>query len=359
MPAPVIVPTEDDRRRHPRQQSHHPLVIEMMRDGELIPCDSLDVSIGGMRVRAMEPVPLGPCDIVVFADTEDPLILMGEVLEIVESTAEQTIARIVFLPILTDSADAGRGPDAVDHALPAAVADAPVRRRGIILLAAAITAGLVSIVGAHVAAQPGEPTPEIPAAAVSDLPATAEAVPEASAAVSAVAPPVAPVVATTAAPVAAPAPMQPVQRAVAPPDAPPAADPAPAPPAAATHVEHADNLVHVTLGTTAEDTSASSFVGPSEGVDRFRVQLNVTPEPDGTSLPLQVTFENRGDTTVTFADGFHAIITSTRDGVAVATATFVTDITEVAPGEVIAVEQLFDFGSTGEHDLTVDVDVTE
>src|SRR5688572_15713737 len=104
MSLPLLVHTEDDRRRLPRRPSNHILVIEMMRDGELIPCDSLDVSIGGMRVRAMEPIPLGTCDIVVFADTEDPLILMGEVVEILESAPEATFARIVFLPVLAEAA---------------------------------------------------------------------------------------------------------------------------------------------------------------------------------------------------------------------------------------------------------------
>lgn len=331
MPAP----TQVERRRHPRRPSSTALVIETFGGGPAIPCESVDVSIGGMRIRSSAPIPRGGCDIVVFADTDHPLVLLGEVLEIIEGSLGTTTARVIFLPVLSDSADAGHGPNADDVAvLHEAVATRPVHRRGIVLLAAGISAGLVALVGDQRSTTASDDLPETAPASVLVLqPVSAPRVSASTPAPELTAP------ATTTAP------------------APVTAAP---PRAAVSRTERADNLVQVTLGTTADDTAISSFVGPSDGVERVRVQLNVTPEPDGTSLPLEVTLENRGEEALVFPDGFDTTIAATRDGVVVATATFTaTGITEVAPGQLVRVGGLFDFGATGDYDLTVEVPVAE
>jgi hypothetical protein len=353
MPTPTIVRSEDDRRRHPRRRSQHPLVLEMLVDEELFPCDTLDVSVGGMRVRSMEPLRLGMCDIVVFADTDDPLILMGEVREILVSTPEFTTARIVFLPLLPDAAAAGHDLDTSGIALAASLrqdfADHRSHRRGLLLLAASVAAALVAVAGARIATSPDDAMPE-PTAAVSTPPQVEPAAPSTGMRPDSTGSPRTTVTTTapTATPVAAPAPVT--------------TAPAPVPVVAApvTRTEGSDNAVRIILGTTSEDTAVMSSVGPSEGVDRVKVQLNVTPEPNGTSLPLEVTFENRGDEAITFTDGFTATITSMRDGVVTGTATFTaSDVTEVAPGQTVRAPGFFDFGSTGEHDITVDIAITE
>jgi hypothetical protein len=81
------------------------------------------------------------------------------------------------------------------------------------------------------------------------------------------------------------------------------------------------------------------------------MQLSVTPEPDGTTLPVSVRIENRGGETLTFPDGIRITVTAARDGVDAASVTLASDVRELAPGASVTVDGFLDFGATGEYDV--------
>lgn len=358
MPRSMPVFTEDDRRAHPRRRVRHPVSLETT-GGTSIRCETVDVSVGGMRVRASSQVPLGACDVVISTDGEDILALQGDVVEqLIDVDTGELTARIVFRAAPVTALERVVGLSDLD-----AVRATPSRRRGMLLLAAGIAAGMVVAAGAIVATRDtGGGDDVAPAAAATAAPASEVAPIDAQPRVAVASPEVAPgrqvvtnAPASTPAPVAAPSPASD--------DARPAPAPAPAEqtptPTSTARVEHADNTVFVELGSSAEDTAVTSTMGPSAEGDHVRMQLHVTPEPDGTTLPVAVTLENRGDETVRFEDGFRATITASQGGAPTATTTLTAgEITEVAPGEVVTVEGVFDFGATGDYDVVVAVDVS-
>ena len=345
MPPTMHVPRGDERRAHPRHPHRRPLHIQPVDRG-LVAVESVDVSIGGMRVRSWSRVPLGACDVVLSAEPHDRLAVRGTVVEeMLDASTGETTARIVF--------DSG----VRDLAEQAARTDREIlvaRRRGLAVLAAGVVAvvAVAALVLAGGDERPADPVTTASRASETDREASLVDAP----------PTPAPVVATTvAAPAAAVPPTpEPAPTAVA------AADPAPSPPpapastptAAPVHSEPADNAVTVILGTSPEDTAVSSSMGPSPGVDELRVQLHVTPEPNGTALPVAVTIENRGAETLRFPDGLQAVISATRDGAVAGTTTLTAaDITEIAPGQLVSLEGMLDFGATGEYDVAAQVDV--
>jgi hypothetical protein len=95
---------DSDRRRHARRAAHTPLVLKHLRRWTRIPCEAIDLSIGGMRVRADKPIPVGGCELIVLPDTEHTLVLLGEVLEAAEDADGTWTARICFHPVLSPAA---------------------------------------------------------------------------------------------------------------------------------------------------------------------------------------------------------------------------------------------------------------
>ena len=324
-------PTAEDRRLHPRRAVRQTLTLEPA-GGSSITCESVDVSVGGMKVRSRTRIPLGPADVVISADGDDVLSLHGDVVEeIIDASTGEITARIVF----SDRT----------------VAAAPTpRRRGLAVLAGALVAGLVVAGGAYVASRSGddaERPASVPAASTSPSVATGPAPIDAP-------PRVTPSPATTT-PTAAPsvsAPPAPRPSATPPPPAPAAGTQAPAPAAPASRVEHTDDLTRVVVGETAEDTSVRTTTRPSPEGDDVRMQLSVTPEPDGTTLPVSVRIENRSSETLRFFDGLRVTVTADRDGASAATAMLASDVREVAPGESVTVDGFLDFGATGEYDVS-------
>ena len=338
MPMPT-----DERRRHPRYERRYPLTLESP-DRASIQCESVDVSVGGMRIRSQSRIPLGPCDLVISAAGDDTLALHGEVLEeVIDASTGEVTARIVFV-------------DAPVAAIERAVVAKP-RRRGTFVLAGAIAAGILAIGGTYVATRDdgAEPRSAVitPAAEIvpSEAPAAAPIDPPPTVASSSTAPIPTPIELPTASPAPAPAAAPAAEPAPAPP-----AEPAPAP-APAPRVERSDDLTRVVLGSSAEDTAVMTTTRPSAEGDVVRVQLRVTPEPDGTTLPVAVTIENRGAETLRFPDGLRATITASQDGSAAAETTLASDVVELAPGATVTVEGFLDFGATGEYDVTASTEV--
>ena len=342
--APPMQSTADDRRLHPRRVVCHPVTL-VSADGLLTQCESLDVSVGGMKIRSASRIHVGPADVVISAAGDDTLSLHGDVVEeIIDATTGDSTARIVFR----------QAPAAAIErvvALPdrAAVATRS-QRRTLGVLAASLVAGVLVAGGAYAAtrgddvevprtvrtaATASTPTPERspidapPHVAASTAPSPAPVAAPPS--VIAAAPTPAPAPAPSAAPAPAPA---------------PAAQPQPAP-APASRVERTDDLTRVVVGETAEDTSVQTTTRPSPEGDEVRMQLTVTPEPDGTTLPVSVRIENRSAETLTFEDGLRVAITA--DGERDATVTLSSDVTELAPGASVTVDGLLDFGATGEY----------
>lgn len=345
--APTMhVPRGEERRAHPRHPHRRPLAIQPVGRG-LIAAESIDVSIGGMRVRSSSRVPLGACDVVLSADADDRLVVRASVVEeVIDASTGEVTARVVF--------DAGVRDHAEQIGLSADRETLVARRRGL----AVVAAGLVAVVAvgqlvlSDGAGPVAKPDASVASAPVSDREASTTSAAEP-----------APTVATTvaapmqSAPPATPATSPATDASVAPTTT--GAAPAPTAVQTATRSESADNALSVILGTSPEDTAVSSSMGPSQGVDHVRVQLHVTPEPDGTALPVGVTVENRGTETLRFPDGLQAVISATRDGAVVAATTLTgAAITEVAPGQLVSVEGMLDFGATGEYDVAAQVDVS-
>ena len=349
--APPMQSTADDRRLHPRRAVRHPVELETA-DGLSIRCESVDVSVGGMKVRSASRIPLGPADVVISAEGDAVLALRGEVVEeLLDVSTGEIFARIVFEPA---------PPAALERvaALPDGVVGAGSgRRRTITVLAASIVAGIVVAGGVFVATRDGDDVAvgrTVPAASTA-APTTTIAEPAPVDAPPRVANP-APTVsdAPVPAPVDSPAP---VTRPTPEPAATAPAEPAPAAPV--TRVDRTDDLTRVVLGSSAEDTSVQTTTRPSPEGDEVKMQLTVTPEPDGTTLPVAVRIENRGAETITFPDGLEVTVTAFRDGAAAAATTLTSGITELAPGASVTVEGLLDFGETGEFTVAASTELSE
>ena len=326
-----------ERRQHPRHVLRHPLPIELEIGDAAVPCELVDVSAGGMRVRSTMRLPVGPCDAVLGEDRDDRLVLRGQILEeTIDVSSGTVIARIALAQA-----------QPVEAERLVELADGPARRRTRAVLLGAMLLAVIAVVGFFAATRGGD---GVRADAVTSPTTVVE--------VTTSAPGIATVPGSPT-PTTASAPSTVTTLTTTVPPAPATTAP-PEPPPATITAEPADNAVHVVLGSSADDTSVQSTSGPSVGVDEVRVQLNVTPEPQGTALPVEVTIENRSDHVMTFPDGLKANVTATRDGAVAATGTLSdTAVTQVAPGETVRVSALFDLGATGEYDLTVSVDIAE
>jgi hypothetical protein len=138
--------------------------------------------------------------------------------------------------------------------------------------------------------------------------------------------------------------------------------PAPAPvtaaPAPVTTTETADNSMTVTVSEDPAESSGTSTVGPSEGVDRVRVDLGFSPEATDAGYPVSVTVENRGDDAITFEGGAAATVRATGEDGAVQQVTIARpDVTELAPGQTVRLEGAMPL-APGRYELTTEIDVT-
>ncbi|HYD09752.1 MAG TPA: PilZ domain-containing protein [Acidimicrobiales bacterium] len=330
----------------------HRSLVSVAVDGHpgSIRCMTVDVSVGGMRVESDAPLPLGRCAVVL-----DTVALVGEVIgQVIDVDSGLVSNRIAFsavppaashrLAAITAPAAAGAGA--------AAVAVVPARRTSRRLVAAGVAVLVVTLaVAAAMVARGSSPTVPFEVAtgrdpAVTTTTTAAPASPSGSAPTTVAAPPAvvpAPVPTTVAPPVAAVEPAAP---------APSTETPAPAAPVA-PRAEQADNGVTVHLAEDPAETVVASQVGPSAGVDQVRIQLDVIPEQQGTTLPIAVVIENRGDVPLEFRDGLTTTVAATRAGSTV-TEVVLRDaaVTSLAPGARHELLGTIDLGSPGQYALT-------
>jgi len=359
-------PAVVERRAHPRVA--HRAQAEVVAAGEItpIPCETVDISLGGVKITSILPVPVGPCTIR-LEDVEIPGTVLGQIIDVETGLM---ISRIQFATISDHAHDelvaittASAEPAA---AVPAAVAVVGTRRRWIGLAAAA--AVVIAVVVVALIARGGSSSDDTDAASLAsesstESPSASESAseePEASASedVEPAATPSATVpseptdsVSPSASPAPAPAP------------APASSDPAPAPapaPALVTRTETADNGVRVELSEDPSQTVVASTVGPSDGVDRVRIQLDVIPSQEGTTLPVAITVENRGDGPLEFPQGLKTTITVTaEDGTTRDVVLQNADITSIAAGQRVELGGSIDFGSYGSFSLSATTPVAE
>ena len=95
-----------ERRAYPRKPLHLAVHVETASDDHALECETVDLSLGGTRLRAPERLPIGRVVLVFVQQRHDeiPLVLRGEVLdEWVDLSSGFVEARIHFLD-LRDSA---------------------------------------------------------------------------------------------------------------------------------------------------------------------------------------------------------------------------------------------------------------
>jgi hypothetical protein len=88
---------DEDRRKHPRYQVEKAIYVEVINrnsrseaDNIIIRCNTLDISVGGLRIWAPESVPQGcPVNIAVPADEwKENLELVGKIMWVKEADNE-------------------------------------------------------------------------------------------------------------------------------------------------------------------------------------------------------------------------------------------------------------------------------
>jgi hypothetical protein len=344
-----------DRRVLPRRECRLP-VAAIASDGSTVPCESADVSIGGMRVVGTERIPLGPIRVVI----DDHISLEGTVVEEIFDLATGTvIARIMF--------ERGRGADCdelIDLVNAGVVVDATpaAPRTG---ARARYVLGAAGVIGLLV----------VSAAVIRDTTGTGSQVTIAdrTTATSVITTLPTPdddpvVVATTVAPAPTPSPT-PAPAPVPSQDATPTAStvpttlpapPAPADPAPTfvTTTETADNSMTVTIAEDPANNHAASTVGPSAGVDDVRVSLYFAPEKTDTGYAVWVSIENRSDGALTFPGGAEAVIRATDErGVAQEITVRRDDVVELAPGATVELAGVLPL-DPGTYEITTTLDVT-
>ena len=361
-------PVTLERRAHPRVPHRSP--VDVIADGQSNPiaASTVDVSFGGMRITSTDPVPVGPCT-VEFGSVAFVGEVLGQILDLDSGLftsrirfAEVTPAALDHLATVTASTAPAMAPPA------AAVAAVPTRRFYAGIIAAAVL--VMAIVAVALVVRAGGSDDD--ASDATSLASTAEDVAEdetSSASESGSDDPAEPAsTPTTAAPSPSaeepstdqdPAPATAVDPAPAPSGAQPAPSPAPAP-ALVTRTETADNGVQVELAEDPSQTAVASTVGPSAGVDKVRIQLDVIPEQQGTVLPVAIVIENRGDRDLEFTDGLTTTITVTAaDGAAREVVLRAPDVTTLAPGARHELLGSIDFGGYGRFDVTATTPVGE
>lgn len=327
MATPSRIAPGSERRQYPRRACRLPIVIVCDGVAAPIACETVDLSVGGVRVRAWSRIPIGSCQLSI--DPPDGLSFAGQVLdETIDMATGAVTARIAF----------GYAPAAARArlgALTGLVVAAPSKRGrkrvlaisslGLLVLAGAVRVGVDADTGtgSDVGAQAAHPGPVVGAQELTTLPESL----------------LAPPTEVTS-------------------GAPPSTATSGAPASTVTRVEQADSAVRVHLAQDPDDTAVASSVGPSEGFDDVRVHLDVILPQEGTALRVAVVVENRRSERLAFPDGLTGVVTATRDGGVAATATLSSDVAEVAPGEIVSIEGVIDFGAPGDYDLGVEVETS-
>jgi hypothetical protein len=356
-------PVTLERRAHPRVPHRSP--VDVVADGQSTPiaASTVDVSFGGMRITSTDPVPVGPCT-VVFGSVAFVGEVLGQILDLDSGLFTSRIRFAEVSPAARDHLAVVTATTAPAMAPPAAaVAAVPTRRFYAGIVAAAVL--VMAIVAVALVVRAGGSDED--ASDATSLASTSEDVEEdetsSSASESGSDDPAEPAsTPTTAAPSpSAEDPSTDPAPAVDPAPAPTGSDPAPAPaPALVTRTETADNGVQVELSEDPSQTAVASTVGPSAGVDKVRIQLDVIPEQQGTVLPVAVVIENRGDRDLEFADGLTTTITVTgADGAAHDVVLRAPDVTTLAPGARHELLGSIDFGGYGRFDVTASTPVGE
>ena len=331
-----------ERRAHVRRAGAVPVSVTGEGAAAAVDASTVDVSLGGMRLRATQAISGGRCVVTL----EEGASLIGNVVDQeIDLRTGEMIVRLSFI----EAPPAAR--ECLTEILRETTPPGAPRRRVALMAAGALAAALAVIVGLGVKRSvDSAPRPSFVESAAS-VEASRTGVAESSPSVStdsstteAVVPPVVPAPMTTT--VRAPA--------VAPAAAPPtSAVPAPATTGPTMRTENSDHQVQVHLAPQGEHSSASSAVGPSDGVDPVRVQLQVDPEPRGTEMSVWVSVENRSGDTLEMPDGFSAMITASKDGTVVRrVALRRADVVEIAPGETAVIEGAIDLQEPGDYELS-------
>lgn len=360
MPAPAATQPEVERRRYPRRRVRLPITITAGTGiTQPLECDTEDVSVCGVRLRAPRPVGLGACHLVI---EDDGLqfglggVVVGETLDL---ESGEWIVRIDL------GVDHAWNPERAAAAASATSGRSRSRTKAALIAALAAVAGLTAVAvwsgssgddDAQAVLRSGTESAPTTAAERAESGSESEVASAGSGSEPAASDGIAPAPADgapTADPAASPT-------ATAAPATPPttAAPPPPAP----TTVHRSESADHTTRVVLEEDGEVMviSGVGPSNGVDDLRIQLHVTPEANGTVVPGAVTIENRSTNRFTFEDGLVATITLARaDGTTWAVTFTSPDITEVAPGSVVETSGSLDLGAPGSYDLSVLVEIVE
>ena len=64
-----------------------PVVVEVDADQRPLECESVDVSLGGVRLRSSAPVPEGPVVVVLTVHDDALLVAFGDVLDVSDGEA--------------------------------------------------------------------------------------------------------------------------------------------------------------------------------------------------------------------------------------------------------------------------------
>lgn len=329
-----------ERRRHPRRACEVPVTL-LPAGGAPLACESVDLSVGGVRLRRNGRIPVGPVLVVI----DDTLSVEANVVEeLIDATTGEVTARVVF---------------AIETPALAGATPAARRSRRRQIAAALLAAATIGVVGLTLDGDEDAPAPVTASSAIADgqerpidrVPAA----PMTTAPPAAVEPAFAPV---TEAPIASVVPAPSPGHARAPEAiAPPAVEPAP--PARVAVTEHADNQVTVHVGNEPSEHAASSTAGPSAGVDRVRIELGVAPGDAQGAFPVWVRIENRHEEAITFDGGLVLAVDATRDGASVHSIELRRDdVLQLAPGESVMVEGTLVLTEPGDHAVSVTTDLS-
>jgi hypothetical protein len=142
--------------------------------------------------------------------------------------------------------------------------------------------------------------------------------------------------------------------------------PAPAPaPAATTEPaswaitrEPADNAVTVYLREAPDQSAVASSVAEGLDVDDVRIELHVAPRL-GSSMPVSLVLENRGTQPISLTNGCVGTVSARGGPGGERSLSLSCDkVGDVAPGEVVRLEGVFDFVSPGDYAVGAWITVT-
>lgn len=86
-----------ERRQDVRRKVRLPVVVELDAEQRPVECETLDLSLGGARVRASDRLPEGPVVLVLTAQEDDALLVaFGDVVEEIAATDGGIEARLRF-----------------------------------------------------------------------------------------------------------------------------------------------------------------------------------------------------------------------------------------------------------------------